>query len=58
VLGIVEIIMPRIRVDPLIVNCVVGREVRELRTCLEAMEVMKRIKYVTGDISDAESEEI
>jgi hypothetical protein len=58
VLGTVEIMPPRIHVVPPIVNYVVGREVRELHARLEAMEVMKRRTSVTGDVSDAESEEI
>jgi hypothetical protein len=58
VLGVVEIMPPRIHIDPPIVNCVVGREVRELCTRLEAMEAIQRRKFVAGDVSDAESEEI
>jgi hypothetical protein len=58
VLGEVEIMPPRIHVDPPIVNHVVGREVRELHARLEAMEAMQRRKSAAGDISDAESEEI
>jgi hypothetical protein len=58
VLGAIEIIPPRICVDPPIVNCVVGREVRELHLRLEAMEEMQRRTYVARDMSDVESEEI
>jgi hypothetical protein len=39
-------------------NRVVGREMRELHTRLEAMEAIQRITRVTENVSDAESEEI
>jgi hypothetical protein len=58
VLEIVEIMSSRIPVDPPIVNRVVGREMRELRARLEAMEAMQRKAPVARDVSDAKSEEI
>jgi hypothetical protein len=58
VLGTVEAMPPRIRTGPPIENRVVGREVRELRARLEAMEAMQRRTPTTEDVSDAESEEI
>jgi hypothetical protein len=59
VLGTIEIMTPRIRVDPPMENCVVGREMRELLARLEAMEEMQRRTHVAEDnVSDAKSEEI
>jgi hypothetical protein len=58
VLGTVEAMSSRIRTGPPIENRVVGREVRELRARLEAMEAMQRRTPVAEDVSDAESEEI
>jgi hypothetical protein len=56
VLGRVEIIPLRIRVDPPIVHRVVGREVRELHTRLEVREAMQSRTFVARNVSDAESE--
>jgi hypothetical protein len=58
VLGTIEIMLPRICVDTPIVNCFVGREVRELHARLEALEAMERRTSTARDIIDAESEEI
>jgi hypothetical protein len=58
VLGAVEIMLPRICVDPPIVNHFVGREVRKLRASLEVMEAMQRRTPTVEDVSDVESEEV
>jgi hypothetical protein len=49
---------PRIRVAPPMENRIVGREMRELHTRLEAMESMQRRTPAAKDASDAKSEEI
>ena len=56
VLEIVEIMPPRIHVDPPMENRVVGREMREIHARLEKMEAMQKRKPTIEDISDAESE--
>jgi hypothetical protein len=58
VLGTVEAMSSRIRTGPPMENLVVGREMRELYTILEAMEAIQRRTPAAEDVSDAESEEI
>ena len=55
-LGIVEAMSLRIHIRAPIENCVVGREVRELRARLEAMEAMQRRTPVAEYVSNVERE--
>jgi hypothetical protein len=45
-------------VEPPIENCVVEREMRDLRAILEVMEAAHRISQDVGDINEVESGEI
>jgi hypothetical protein len=49
---------PRRCVEPHLANCVVEREMRELRARLEVMEATQMRAPDAGDISDAKSEEV
>ena len=53
VLGTVEAMSPRVHVEPPLENRVVGREMRELRARLEAMEAMQKRTPTAEDASDA-----
>jgi len=54
----VSTIPPRIHAEPHVANRIVESEIRELRTRLDAMETTQRREHDTGDVSDAEREEI
>jgi hypothetical protein len=49
---------PRIRGEKPLANRSIEREMRETRAILEVMEAARRREPDTGDISDAESEEV
>jgi hypothetical protein len=58
--GIISIntIPPRRRVEPLVSNRAMEREMRELRSRLDAMEMTQRRAPDVGGVSDAEVEEV